>query len=191
LAGKRASISLPDANLDVYHSKLRAARQKIQASLRQNSFDPGFSADDLATLHHVLSWFDAVESQWDRWHHLVHNGPCTVVHGDFAPKNVLIRNAAGTWEALPVDWDVVGWGHPAVDLGESPDLSAYSEEAMRLGASWSLETVTEWAELGKILRHIAAFEWSSTDLVGGRAPRAIWRMQARLGDTAIPAPVGI
>ena len=39
-----------------------------------------------------------------------------------------------------------------------------------------------WTAVGKILRHIAAFEWASASLIGGWPPRGVRRMSVRLED---------
>jgi len=106
----------------------------------------------------------------------------TLVHGDFAPKNILVRQTAGTLELFPIDWETAGWGSPAADMGEGVDLAIYRAEALRYGASWSAETIRGWAAVGKILRHIAAFEWASASLIGGWPPRGVRRMSVRLED---------
>jgi aminoglycoside phosphotransferase (APT) family kinase protein len=126
-----------------------------------------------------------VEARWDKLEALVAGGPRTLVHGDFAPKNVLVRQAAGTPEVFPIDWETAGWGPPAADMGECPDLVTYQAEALRYGVSWSAETIRGWATVGKILRHIASFEWASASLTGGWPARGLWRMKARVEDAWI------
>jgi len=165
----------------MYLEQLRAGREKILQSLSLLGLQP----EDCATLQAVVEWFDRVEARWNKLEALVAGGPCTLVHGDFAPKNVLVRQAAGTLEVFPIDWETAGWGPPAADMGECPDLITYRAEALRHGVSWSAETIRGWAAVGKILRHTAAFEWASASLIGGWPPRGVRRMKARLEDAQI------
>ena len=181
LAGQVEDPSLPETGLSMYLKQLRSARRRILKSLSLREFE----ADDGAMLRSVVGWFDQVEAQWDKLEALVGGGPRTLVHGDFAPKNILVRQTAGTLELFPIDWETAGWGSPAADMGEGVDLAIYRAEALRYGASWSAETIRGWAAVGKILRHIAAFEWASASLIGGWPPRGVRRMRVRLEDAQI------
>jgi hypothetical protein len=181
LSGHVEDLSLPETGLSMYLKQLRAGRWKILNSLHVLKLQP----EDCATVQAVVDWFDHVEAHWDKVEALVDGGPCTLVHGDFAPKNVLVRQADGTLEVFPIDWETAGWGPPAADMGECPDPATYRAEALRYGVSWSAETIRGWVAVGKILRHIAAFEWASASLIGGWPPRGVRRMKVRLGDAWI------
>ena len=179
LAGHVKNLSLPDTGLSRYLKQLRAGRQRIVESLSLQEF----GAEDGATLRSVVGWFDQVEAQWDKLETLV-SGPHTLVHGDFAPKNILLRQNAGTLEVFPIDWETAGWGPPAPDIGECPDLVTYRVEALRYGVAWNAETLRGWAAAGKVLRYIAALEWASTFLTRGWPPRGVRRMKAMLARIA-------
>ncbi len=176
LAGHVKNLSLPDTGFSRYLEQLRAGRQRIVESLSLQEF----GVEDGATLRSVLGWFDQVEAQWDKLETLVSGGPHTLVHGDFAPKNILLRQNAGTFEVFPIDWETAGWGPPAADIGECPDLVTYRAEALRYGVAWNAETLRCWAAAGKVLRYIAALEWASTFLTLGWPPRGVRRMKAVL-----------
>jgi Phosphotransferase enzyme family len=181
LADHVEGLSLPETGLSMYLQQLRAGRRKILKSLSLLELQP----EDYATLQAVVEWFDHVEDHWDKLQALAADGPRTLAHGDFAPKNVLVRQAAGTLEVFPIDWETAGWGPPAADMGECADLVTYREEALKYGVSWSAGTIRGWAAVGKILRHIAAFEWASASLIGGWPPRGVRRMKVRLEDAWI------
>ena len=178
LAGHVEDLSLPESGLSMYLKKLRAGRRRILESLSLLELE----AEDRAMLQSVVEWFDYVEHGWDKLEALVGGGPRTLVHGDFAQKNVLVRQTAGTLDVFPIDWETAGWGPPAADMGECPDLATYGAEALKYGVSWSAETIRGWAAVGKILRHIAALEWASASLIGGWPPRGVRRMRVRLED---------
>jgi len=181
LAGHVKNLSLPDTGLSTYLKQLQTGRRRIVQSLSLLKLE----AEDDTTLRSVIEWFDQVEARWDKMQALVGCGPRTLVHGDFAPKNILVRQAAGTLEVFPIDWETAGCGPPAADMGECLDLVTYQAEALRYGVSWSAQTIRGWTAVGKILRHIAAFEWASASLIGGWPPRGIRRMKARLEDAWI------
>jgi len=181
-------LSLPETGLGMYLEKLRAGRRKILESLSLRELE----GEDDATLRSVVEWFDHVENEWDKLDALVGGGgPRTLIHGDFAAKNILVRQTAGALETFPIDWETTGWGPPAADMGEYVDLVSYRAEALRYGVSWSAETIRGWAAVGKILRHIAAFEWASASLIGGWPPRGIRRMKVRLEDAWIASALEV
>ena len=181
LAGHVENLSLPDNGLSMYLKQLRAGRERILKSLSVLEL----KAEDDAKLRSVVEWFDHVEAQWGKLEALVGGGPRTLVHGDFAPKNILVRQTAETLEVFPIDWETAGWGPSAADMGECVDLGTYRAEALSYGVSWSAETIRGWAAVGKILRHIAAFGWASASLIRGWPPRGVRRMRARLEDAWI------
>jgi len=177
LAGHAEDFSLPEAGLSMYLKKLRASRRRVLKGLSLLELE----AEEVATLRSVVEWFDHVENEWDKLDALVGGGgPRTLVHGDFAPKNIFVRQTAGALEVLPIDWEFAGWGPPAVDMGECLELAAYRAEALRYGVTWSAETIRGWATVGKILRHIAEFEWASAGLLRRWPPRSVRHMRVGL-----------
>src|SRR5207245_5034744 len=106
--------------------------------------------------------------------------PRRLFHGDVATKNILVRQTAAALEGLPIDCEFAGWGPPAVDMGECLELAAYRAEALRYGVTWSAETIRGWATVGKILRHIAEFEWASAGLLRRWPPRSVRHMRVGL-----------
>jgi hypothetical protein len=176
LARHSQDFSLPETGLCIYRRKLSDALGRITRSLGHVESN----SDDVATLRSALRLCERIESQWNQIGALVADGPCTVVHGDLAPKNILLREAAGRIEVFPVDWDTAGWGPPAADLGDPLDLTAYLDQARKLGTNWRMPEVARWAAAGRVLRHIAAIEWASTRLEGGWPPRGVRRIAASL-----------
>jgi aminoglycoside phosphotransferase (APT) family kinase protein len=53
--------------------------------------------------------------------------PQTLVHNDFAARNIKVRNGQAGTTLLPFDWEKAGWGIPAADLEylEQADLAMY------------------------------------------------------------------
>jgi Phosphotransferase enzyme family len=76
--------------------------------------------------------------------------PRTLVHGNYRPKNVMVRRSPQSTPIAPVDWEVAAIGSPLYDLGHLLDgyrgerlealLGAYCSEANALGASAPADT---------------------------------------------------
>jgi thiamine kinase-like enzyme len=77
--------------------------------------------------HTRFPWFKALCEHFEKLADALLEAPQTVIHGEFYPKNVLIRN--GT--ISPIDWESA-----AVALGEI-DLASLTED-------WPAEIVREW-----------------------------------------------
>jgi len=175
-----ARLILPQTDTASYFDKLTLARTRIVACLDSAELD----TNQRATLRSAANWCDHVGSRWQEVSDLLVSSPNTFVHGDFAPKNILLREISGRADVYPVDWETAGWGPPAIDLGEPLDLAAYVEEAQRYDRSWNMAAVCGWARVGRALRHIAAVEWASARLESGWPPRGVRRIQACLHGAA-------
>jgi aminoglycoside phosphotransferase (APT) family kinase protein len=42
--------------------------------------------------------------------------PCTLIHGEFYASNVLAQETPAGLRICPIDWEMAGWGPPAIDL---------------------------------------------------------------------------
>ena|GEM_PF-482138 len=161
---------LPDRGQGHYLWRLRSARSRILGNLA----NPALSTDDLAVLETILSQCAILESRWDQIARLCEGMPCTVVHGDFAEKNIRIRTNGAGITFLPFDWGNAGWGVPAIDLAQSPlpakgftgnpDLAAYWEVVRDHWPSFDLQTIQQWANLATMLRTIVAINWDALSL---------------------------
>jgi aminoglycoside phosphotransferase (APT) family kinase protein len=64
----------------------------------------------------ILLDLAGIEARWGSIEEICRDSPSTLVHGDLAPKNLRFRMKDGKVSVLPFDWEIAGWGVPAVDL---------------------------------------------------------------------------
>jgi hypothetical protein len=105
---------LPDRGPGFYLEELRSTRDTIL----QNLASPALQADDVAVLQAIVSQYNVLESRWRQVEALCNRMPQTLVHGDFTERNVHFRRLEDNAVLLPFDWEVTGWGTPAVDIAQ-------------------------------------------------------------------------
>jgi aminoglycoside phosphotransferase (APT) family kinase protein len=90
--------------------------------------------------------------------------PCSLVHGDFAERNVRIRRNGAGLKLLVFDWEVSGWGLSPVDLAHA-DLRLYWSLVRDAWSRLDFETLQRQVNLCKLLRGgIAATNWTVPSL---------------------------
>jgi thiamine kinase-like enzyme len=164
-----AATRLPDAGPGRYLGHLRAARAKI----RNSAGNPGLTAECSGLLKQVLELQDVLESRWDKIETACEGMPATLVHGDFQPKNVRTRGDDAALALYPIDWEMAGFGIPAVDLtpGRGPGLTmhvdphAYEAEMRERWPALDAARVQTLSMLGHIFLMLASIEWASEDLI--------------------------
>ena len=145
-----------------YLGHLHGARAVIQRS-RGN---PVFSAADHTTLDEVQVWLDLAESCWPDIVACCHEVPWALVHGDFAGRNVRVRGSDASARLLAFDWEVAGWGMPAVDLRDM-DLELYHALVAPHWPQLRIETLRQAARVGDLLRGcLAAVHWEALKCEG-------------------------
>ncbi len=150
---------LPDGGPLRYLQQLRAARGKIHACLGRWHFAPA----EVEVLVAAVALCDALESGWSHVEAACAGVPSTVLHGDFRPKNAMVRSNGEGLQLFPIDWEMAGWGPPTVDLTRI-DLDAYQAV---IGAAWpriDSATVVRLATLGRVLEAVAAVDWECESL---------------------------
>jgi thiamine kinase-like enzyme len=154
-----AARSLSDTGPQRYLNDLHSAHTTIAASLD----DPTLPADDADLLRRINADLEALESDWSAITQACADMPMSLVHGDFRPKNALVRQGPDGLALFPIDWETAGWGVPAADLTRI-DLSAYWSVVQ---ASWwraGLEDVERVAAVGAIFRYISSIFWLVPEL---------------------------
>ena len=153
---------LPDRGPAYYLEVMHKVRTVIADNLR----NPDLSSDDVGVLQAVLARAGCLQAVWERLELVCAGMPRTLVHGDFAAKNVFVRSAGTGLELFVIDWDKVGWGVPAVDLSAlAPEPALQIEPAVYAeAADFPSREVAEWAVVGIIFRQLLAMEWSSRSL---------------------------
>ncbi|HEX6810219.1 MAG TPA: phosphotransferase [Planctomycetota bacterium] len=150
-------LALPDRGTGYYRGEMRAASR----AMRENYDNPALSQQDRELLDEMLAQFDFLESRWDDVDDVCRVMPRSLVHNDFAERNVRIRDGQ---EVLVFDWEVAGWGLPAVDMAHV-DVALYWSFVRDVWPALDLETLRRHVTLGKLLRGgIAASKWSAMSL---------------------------
>ena len=159
-ANLAAAAELPDRGPGYYREHLQAARLTI----RRNYGNPALSPGDREVLDRVLAQFDFVESRWEGIEDACRKMPRSLVHGDFAERNLRIRRGDAGLELVAFDWEVAGWGLPPVDLADA-DLRLYASAARDLWSSMDFETMLQMVSVCKLLRGgLAASNWTVPSL---------------------------
>jgi thiamine kinase-like enzyme len=143
---------------------------------------------------------DLDELQW-RWA-LVDTAceaaPRTLVHCDFARKNLRVRHTPRGRDLVALDWETAGWGPPAADLLVSPirDRSkrhagtkyrprnwdgtvSLAEYVTNCGGQWDgprRRDLDRLATIGRIFQIVAGVQWSAEQIRAGGAPRGVERL---------------
>src|SRR5262245_34974607 len=160
-----AAARLPDRGPGYYLGHLRSARATILGNLT----NPALSAADVAVLEAVVRQGDVAAAHWGQVEKLCAGAPRTLIHGDFAPKNMRVRTGPAGTVLLPFDWGSAGWGVPAADLVQaaptdsgagpalaaywaSPDLAVYGSVVRESGLPFAAGDLRPLAAVGKLFR---------------------------------------
>jgi hypothetical protein len=173
---------LPDKGPKHYLKCLQAVRCAIRGNLTRLTLKP----DDLEPLKAILCQCDILESRWDQVEAFCEGIPRTLVHGDFAVKNLRVRSSPAGMILLPFDWGEAGWGVPAIDLMDvDVDVAAYWSV---VDAHWpwlGVQAIQRLAIVGKIFRCLDAINWTLPDFkyLGLKSPISCMRIyRSRLAD---------
>ncbi len=102
---------------------------------------------------------DLLESRWDQLEAMCAGPPWTLVHGDFADKNLRVRQENGRLVLLPFDWGEAGWGPPAIDISHV-DAAAYWMTARDRWSWLTGKAIEESAKAGRIFSILDAICWA-------------------------------
>ena len=166
--GIAAASRLREAGPERYLTHLHAARARI----RRNLANPAFTEEDRAALLSVLAAQDRIESWWSAVERACAGVPKTVVHGDFQPKNVHVREETSGLALYAFDWETAGWGVPAADLvlnSRGSEMIQVDPEVYvsELDGQWpnvDAATIARLSTVGYLLRRIAVIDWESMQL---------------------------
>lgn len=150
------AAELPDRGPRYHLIHLQQARQNLNRGLNLLKL----SAAELSVIEDVISQCDLLESRWPRVEQWCGSLPCTLIHGDFKPRNVVIRTGLTESSVFVFDWEASGWGIPAADIAYV-DIASYHEMASRHWPDVSIEDVRIMKIVGRIFRGIEEFRWES------------------------------
>ena len=163
-----AARALPPAGPERYLRHLRAARGRITRNLPNR----GLTGSDRGVLWASLVLQDRAEAAWAGIERACEGPPSTLVHGDFQPKNIRIRRSNGPASVLVLDWEMAGWGNPAVDLAPPAaadvvshvDLDSYAAEVCGAWPGVDAAAIRRISIAGLVLRRLAAMDWATESL---------------------------
>jgi hypothetical protein len=185
---------LPDRGPQHYLDHLHSSRRIIE----ENLGDPALHSQDLEVLDSILLQGRLLESRWMRVVELCRRYPRTLVHCDFAHKNLRVRSNTCGINLVAFDWEMAGYGIPAPDIAECsgrgvprritgglPDseLVDYWEVVREPWSYLDLPAMTELAELGAVFRSLLAISWESESI--GRGWWPIEELRGYQADLAI------
>jgi hypothetical protein len=154
---------LPHRDVGHYLQLLRSSRAMVVRHLTNTALPP----EDVATLRVIVSQLDLLESHWNEIEAFCSALPHSLVHGDFAIKNVRLRDDAAGLALLVFDWENAGWGLPAVDLCQfnghtlSPDLETYSATREQRGNQLEFWKIRRLSQYGSIFRLLEDIWWQA------------------------------
>jgi len=151
-----AAERLPVRGPAYYLGHLRTTCEKLHRNLKRLHLP----AQELATVKGVISQCNFLESHWDQVERWCDRMPSTLLHGDFKPRNVIIRTINDLPAVLPFDWEVSGWGVPAEDLAYV-DLAAYHAVIRYHWPGVTMRDLDCMKNVGRIFRGLSEFRWES------------------------------
>lgn len=166
--------ALPDRGPKYFLNNLHSAVDKIS----NNIVNPTLSDEDRKTLKTIISQLKIAQLHWSEVENFCSGMPQTLVHNDFIEKNIRVRNSDSGITLLPFDWEMAGYGVPAVDIAKVPDMHTYWLQARQTWPSLTIQDIWQMSTFGKLFRTIAAINWFSWVV---SYPREEWHMRVMVG----------
>ena len=182
---------LPDRSLGHYLHFLQDCRAGLELLSRT-----ALAAGDMTLFRSFISFCDQLELRWRQIEDACEAMPRTLVHDDFAMKNVRIREGATSHALLVFDWQFAGCGVAATDLAQfidrvvTPDLGAYWSVLAREYPRLELRDIQRIAACGTVLRVLDQVHWALSGLRVGD-PKSVTKAGAllRVYYTTVPGAV--
>jgi len=181
---------LPDRGPRYYLGRLRSAQAKILNSLDNSALTKA----DLAVLKNIVVQCEIIASQWRTIEKLCQLIPHTLIHGDFATKNIHVQVGHASLVLQPFDWGSAGWGSIAIDLAQagmlpndywaSPDLATYYSVVREYWPHLKLEDLQMIAISGKIFRCLSCIDGDAENLAYLWVDKCMSKMQMYTNDMA-------
>jgi thiamine kinase-like enzyme len=167
---------LPDTGPAYFRAVLDLARDGVQASLAH----PALSASDREVLNGILTSLETVQEGWQQVEEACARMPRTLVHGDFVPKNVRVRERRGRLDLVAFDWETAGVAPPAVDIallrGTEEDRRKYLAIVNDVWPELRLQDVEQLVLVGDLFRLLHAIYWASRSFAYEWVEHAMWNM---------------
>ena len=178
-AGVESAPPLRESGAPHVLERLRITRERILANLGDASLGQA-NRDDLDA---ILRLYDVIERHWGECDALCAAIPRTLVHGDFAKKNLRVRERDGVPELLVLDWEHAGVGFPGIDLFLA-DASRYARAVREHWTGLDDGTLAGLFRIGRLFRCLAGIDWEAWCLgrpAGESREVDFGRLASRLG----------
>lgn len=189
-AATAGRAELPDRSDGYYLGLLGAAR----STMLENFDNPALDAGGRDVLTRCVAECDRVESHWDQVDRACGHAPFTLIHGDFAPKNMRVcagepdPGAAAELRLVPYDWGQAGFGVPAADLAQpprpddrywvSPDLEAYRAGVRDDWPDLDLPHLRALGHVGRVFRALVCLNGDVKSLQTPWVERVVYKIEA-------------
>ena len=170
-------IGLADRGPRHYFNHLVSSRKNILDNLG----NPVLNEEDRTVLLAAAKRLNEIDACWDQVTAACEGIPRTLVHGDFRPKNVFVRQEDEGNAVYPLDWEMAGWGVPAPDLAPSRDryagslinLEIYRQNIAATWPSMDMPQLVRMVTIGYLFRRLAAVDWASMSLAYDSTAKAV------------------
>jgi hypothetical protein len=152
---------LPERGPAHYLGELRGACD----ALARIQSRPGVTSNGMSVLRAADSQLETLETRWNQIEQFCEQMPKTVVHGDLAEKNVRLLGRDNRVDLLVYDWEIAGWGPPAIDLAQhtlnsiTPDIPTYHSVIRSRWPHLSMPILGHLASIGTIFRLLDGIYW--------------------------------
>jgi Phosphotransferase enzyme family len=172
------AAQMPDTGPRYFRAVADVAVEGLATSLEH----PALSDGDRAVLRAVASHVEAVLEGWDEIEAACEVAPLGLVHGDFVPKNVRVREGRRGLELVAFDWETAGAASPAADIALLPEEgSSLRDYHALVRAAWpalSWRDAQELARTGRLLRLLHAVQWELRSFRHAWIERAMRNMRS-------------
>jgi len=150
--------------------------QDLRELIARHVNNPVLTCEDVAFLEALNRRLEDLARNWGRLEAISRAAgvPPTLVHGDFNGKNMRLRNDNGHGGILVFDWEVAGWGIPAVDLAQvtvpsssvsaNPDVGTYWETVRDHWPGTAIDGLRRLADCGTVFRALSTLFWDALSL---------------------------
>jgi hypothetical protein len=183
---------LPERGADHYARRLRSTRDRLQARLARAAVE----SRERLVLETLETRLGELETRWSAVVGACRPFRPTLVHGDFARKNLRVLERGGSPDLLLLfDWEKSGWGVQAPDLAQlsgperttlgrqrgserfdgfaaDPCPESYRRALAPGGVPPSPEAVRLFATVGSLFRCVAGVDWSVSSITEAWSPLA-------------------